>query len=111
CNNCGRCIAKCPFHCADDGVYGWKVYVGGRWGKRVAHGRMLQKLFTDKQEVLDVVEKAILLFRDQGLSGERFADTIERIGFEKAQGLLLGNALLERKSEILGVNVVGGASC
>ncbi|MBD5094355.1 MAG: nitrite reductase [Subdoligranulum sp.] len=111
CNNCGRCIAKCPFHCADDGVYGWKVYVGGRWGKRVAHGRMLQKLFTDKQEVLDVVEKAILLFRDQGLSGERFADTIERIGFEKAQDLLLGNALLERKSEILGVNVVGGASC
>ncbi len=111
CNSCGRCIEKCPFHCADDGTYGWRIYVGGRWGKRVAHGRMLQKFFTDRHEVLDVVEKAILLFREQGVSGERFADTIERIGFDKVQELLLGNELLERKAAILGANVVGGASC
>ena len=111
CNSCGRCVGKCPFHCNDQGDYGWKVYVGGRWGKRVAHGRMLDKVFTDKAEVLDVVEKAILLFRDQGISGERFADTIERIGFENAQAQLLGSELLERKKEILGLNVVGGASC
>lgn len=111
CNHCGRCIAKCPFHCGDDGVYGWRIYVGGRWGKRVAHGRMLQKFFTDRQEVFDVVEKAILLFREQGVSGERFADTIERIGFDKVQAMLLDDALLKRKAEILGVNVVGGASC
>ena len=111
CNSCGRCVGKCPFHCNDQGEYGWKVYVGGRWGKRVAHGRMLDKVFTDKAEVLDVVEKAILLFRDQGISGERFADTIERIGFENAQAQLLGSELLERKKEILGLNVVGGASC
>ena len=111
CNSCGRCVGKCPFHCSDQGEYGWKVYVGGRWGKRVAHGRMLDKVFTDKAEVLDVVEKAILLFRDQGISGERFADTIERIGFENAQAQLLGSELLERKKEILGLNVVGGASC
>ena len=111
CNSCGRCVGKCPFHCNDQGDYGWKVYVGGRWGKRVAHGRMLDKVFTDKAEVLDVVEKAILLFRDQGKSGERFADTIERIGFENAQAQLLGDELLERKKEILGLNVVGGASC
>ena len=111
CNSCGRCVGKCPFHCSDQGEYGWKVYVGGRWGKRVAHGRMLDKVFTDKAEVLEVVEKAILLFRDQGISGERFADTIERIGFENAQAQLLGSELLERKKEILGLNVVGGASC
>ena len=111
CNSSGRCLGKSPFHCNDQGDYGWKVYVGGRWGKRVAHGRMLDKVFTDKAEVLDVVEKAILLFRDQGISGERFADTIERIGFENAQAQLLGSELLERKKEILGLNVVGGASC
>ncbi len=58
-----------------------------------------------------MVEKAILLFREQGLSGERFADTIERIGFEKAQEMLLGSELLERRAQILGVSVVGGASC
>lgn len=111
CNNCGRCIGKCPFHCIDDGTYGYKIYIGGRWGKKSAHGQMLQKIFTDKQEMLDTVEKAILLFRDQGIPGERFADTINRIGFEKAQEMLLGNELLERKAEVLGLNVVGGATC
>ena len=111
CNNCGRCVGKCPFHCNDEGVYGWKIYVGGRWGKKVAHGQMLGKIFTDKQEVLDTVEKAILLFRSEGIPGERFADTISRIGFEKAQELLLGDELLKRKAEILGLSVVGGATC
>ena len=72
---------------------------------------MLSKVFTDQEEVLSVIEKAILLFRDQGKSGERFADTIARIGFENAEAQLLGNELLERKAEILGLNVVGGATC
>ena len=111
CNSCGRCVGKCPFHCNDEGAYGWKVYVGGRWGKKTAHGKMLNRIFTDKAEVLDIVEKAILLFRDQGIPGERFADTIERIGFDKVQEQLLGNELLERKAEILGLTIVGGATC
>ncbi|WP_432651282.1 C-GCAxxG-C-C family (seleno)protein [Huintestinicola sp.] len=111
CNNCGRCIGKCPFHCNDEGTYGWKVYVGGRWGKQVAPGKMLNKIFTDKAEVLDTVEKAILLFRDQGMSGERFADAIERIGFENVEAQLLSDELMKSKTEILGLNVVGGASC
>lgn len=111
CNNCGRCVAKCPFHCADDAVYGWKIYIGGRWGKKVAEGRMLNKLFTTEREVLDTIEKAILLFRSEGVSGERFADTINRIGFDRAEEMLLSDELLKRKNEILGLNVVGGASC
>ena len=44
-------------------------------------------------------------------SGERFADTIERIGFENAEAQLMGDELLKRKAEILGLHVVGGASC
>lgn len=111
CNNCGRCVAKCPFHCADEAVYGWRVYVGGRWGKKAAHGQRLGKFFTDKQEVLDTVEKAILLFHSQGIAGERFSDTIGRIGFEKAQELLLSDDLLRQKSELLGDDTVGQATC
>ena len=111
CNNCGRCVAKCPFHCADEGAYGWRIYIGGRWGKQVAHGKMLNHIFSTEQELLDAIEKSILLFRSEGKSGERFADTIARIGFEKAEKMILGSELLERKAEILGLNVVGGASC
>ena len=35
------------------------------------------------------VEKAICFFRDEGISGERFADTINRLGFDYVEAKLL----------------------
>ena len=67
CNHCGRCVGKCPFHAIENYTNGYRVYIGGRWGKKVAQGRYLDKVFTDKEEVLAIVEKAILLFREQEL--------------------------------------------
>ena len=32
-----------------------------------------------------VVERAIALFRDEGIDGERFSDTVARIGFEEVE--------------------------
>lgn len=101
CNNCGRCVGKCPFHAKDEVTSAYKVYIGGRWGKKVTHGQPLTKLFTSEEEVLNVVEKAILLFREQGIAGERFADTIERIGFEEVERQLVSDEILERKAQIL----------
>ena len=101
CRHCGRCVGKCPFDSIPDGIYGYKIYIGGRWGKKVAKGRSLGKIFTTKEEALDVIEKAILLFKEQGEKGERFAETIDRIGFEKAEKQLLSDELLERKEQIL----------
>ncbi|MEG1932825.1 MAG: (4Fe-4S)-binding protein [Pygmaiobacter sp.] len=102
CNHCGRCIGKCPFHAIESGEVGYLVTIGGRWGKKIAQGRPLTHLFKSEAEVLDLTEKAILLFREQGIAGERFADTIARIGFEEAERQLLSDDLLMRKSEILG---------
>lgn len=113
CNNCGRCVGNCPFDAIEEGTPGYKIYIGGRWGKKVAQGQALSKIFTSEEEVLDVVEKAILLFREQGNTGERFADTIARIGFENVEKQLLSNEILERKQEILDakLHLAGGASC
>ena len=113
CNNCGRCIGKCHFDALNDGTYGYKIYIGGRWGKKVAQGRPLSKIFTSKEEALDVVEKAILLFREQGKTGERFAATIDRLGFENVEKQLLSNDLLERKQQIIEaeLHTVSGATC
>lgn len=109
CNHCGRCIAKCPFGAVNESIVGYKVYIGGRWGKKVAEGRPLDKIFTSEDEVIDLTERAILFFRDEGLSGERFADTIARLGFDYVQDKLL-NSKIDKK-EILEKNVVGGATC
>lgn len=113
CNNCGRCIGTCHFDALDEGAYGYKIYIGGRWGKKVAQGQALSKIFTDKEEALAVIEKAILLFREQGKTGERFAKTIERLGFENVEAQLLGNELLERRQQILDaeLHMTGGATC
>ncbi len=111
CNHCGRCVGKCPFGALEGFTSGYRIFIGGRWGKKVAKGRYLEKVFTDKEEVLNVIEKAILLFREQGITGERFADTVDRLGFENVQEQLLSDGLLQRKEDNLKLDVKGGATC
>ena len=113
CNNCGRCIPACPFGALAPEATGYRIYIGGRWGKKFAQGRPLEKVYTSKEQALDVVEKAILLFREQGQTGERFADTVARLGFEYVQSQLDSDALLERKQENLAAqkHLKGGATC
>ena len=89
CNHCGRCRTQCPFGAVADYTDGYKIYIGGRWGKRVAQGRALSKIFTSEEEVMAVTEKAIELFRMQGIDGERFADTVARLGFENVEKMLI----------------------
>ena len=101
CNHCGRCIGKCPFSAITENTTGYRIYIGGHWGKKVAQGLPLDKIITTEEEVLSIVEKAILLFRDQGIAGERFADTIARLGFENVQSQLLSDELIIRKEQIL----------
>lgn len=110
CNNCGRCAGKCPFGALESSETLYKVYVGGRWGKQVRMGTPLKKLFT-RDEVLKVVEKAILLFKSKGESGERFGQTVDRLGADKVEKMLISDNLLKRKEEILEIETVGGAKC
>ena len=53
CNHCGRCVGKCPF---PRGGFPTQAATGSTsadaGGKHVAQGRYLDKIFTDKQEVL-----------------------------------------------------------
>ena len=60
-----------------------------------------------------MIEKAILLYREQGITGERFAATIERLGFDNVEQQLLSDEILERKQEILDaqLHLTGGATC
>lgn len=91
CRNCGLCIGKCPFEAVSGGGIGYQIVIGGRWGKQVAIGKPLRRIFTDPEEVLKLVEKIIFFYQQQGLPRERFAQTIARLGFETVEAMLLGN--------------------
>lgn len=105
CNNCGRCIGKCHFDAIEEGKSGYKITIGGRWGKRTNRALALNKIFIDEEEVMSTIEKMILIYREQGITGERLADTIARIGFESIEAQLLSDEILERKQEILEANI------
>lgn len=34
CNNCGKCVDACNFDCVTEAKAGYKIMVGGIWGKR-----------------------------------------------------------------------------
>ncbi len=109
CNHCGRCISKCPFGAVNESAVGYRVYIGGRWGKKVAEGRPLDKIFTSEADVIHMVEQILLFFRNEGQTGERLADTVARLGFDYVQDKLL-NSSIDREA-ILKKDVVGGATC
>ena len=44
-----------------------------------------------REEVPAVVERAILLFQREGLPGERFGSTVERLGMARVEAELLGS--------------------
>ena len=90
CNHCGRCIPSCKLGALSLKQHGYRVYLGGRWGKKVARGIPLSKIIDTQAEVLDVIEKTINFYKDNGTPGERFADTISRLGFENVEKSILG---------------------
>lgn len=101
CINCGLCTIKCPFQAILDTDTMYRIYIGGRWGKSHRKGDVLSQMYS-KEELCDVIEKIILLYRELGQPGERFASMIERIGLGKIESLLETDDILKRKDIILG---------
>lgn len=101
CNNCGRCIGVCKLDGMVTEKGGYRLFLGGRWGKKVARGIPLDYIFETEDEILSAIEKTILFYRENGNPGERFADTIIRLGFESIENAVLTDDILKRKEEIL----------
>lgn len=93
CLNCGMCIGKCPFVAVFGGNHGYKIVIGGRWGKQVSQGKALNRIFLNREELLNTVEKIIIFYLENGMPRERFAQTIDRIGFKEIEKVLLNNCI------------------
>ncbi len=113
CNNCGLCIGKCHFKAIESGTEAYKIYIGGRWGKNIARGQEVTKLFKTEEEALNAIEKSILIYKEQGKTGERFSQTIERLGFEAINEQIISDDILNRKQDVIDakLHLTGGATC
>lgn len=113
CNHCGLCVDRCHFDAVEAGETGYRLFVGGKWGKTSRYGQPLAGIH-NKEAALSILEAAILYYREAGRTGERFGDMIGRVGLDAAEAALLGGEILARKEEILNARLhenKGGYSC
>lgn len=101
CCDCGACVGKCPFGAVPSGEISCRLTIGGRWGRQIRIGTPLSGRYSEA-EALDMIAKVILLYKEQGLPGERLAVMVDRLGIDAVERELAGDGLLERKTAILG---------
>ena len=101
CKECGVCVGKCPFKAVShesETVY--RIYVGGTWGKNSRMGTALSRYVTE-DEILPLIEKTMLWFKENAYAKERLGMAIDRVGADKLEAALFSDDLLARKDEIL----------
>ncbi len=112
-------VGGCPNSCIkpslnDFGVEGrripgqkqaaYQIYVGGTWGKTTRMGTPLSRLVSE-EEILPILEKTILWFRENAYAKERLGKTIDRLGAEVLEKALFSDDLLNRKQAILSADI------
>ena len=81
CNHCGRCVTACPTG-ACQGQSGFILSFGGTFGNSIQKGTELLPIVEDEEAMFRVADAAINYFADHARPGERFAKTLERVGWE-----------------------------
>ncbi|MEL4305042.1 4Fe-4S binding protein [Methanococcoides sp. LMO-2] len=88
CNLCGQCLLICPTEAWVKSREGYTVYVGGKVGKHPRLGVKLTEL-VDENTLFRIIERSVEFFKIEATSGERFGDTIQRVGFEEFKAFVL----------------------
>ena len=110
-------VGGCPNSCIkpslnDFGVEGnrvggkvvYKIYVGGTWGRSCRMGTPLSRTVSE-EEILPILEKCMLWFRENGYAKERFGLAIDRVGIDALEAALWSDDLIARKDEILAAQI------
>lgn len=101
CTNCGVCVGKCPFGAVPkEAISVCRVFVGGTWGKKQRMGTLLRSVYS-VEEIPALVEKVMLWYKENGFVKERLGAAVDRLGADALEEALCGDALLERREEIL----------
>lgn len=89
CTYCGKCVKDCPV-AAWGGESGFIVSFGGIFGNRIEIGKELLPLVFSKESLLKMIDATLEFFKKYGKPGERFRDTLDRLGWETFEKELEG---------------------
>ncbi|MBU5678219.1 4Fe-4S binding protein [Alkaliphilus sp. MSJ-5] len=84
CIDCGRCIRSCPTESIRELEKGYRIYIGGRLGRRP---HLAKKVVDVKsiQELEYVLRKLIVLYKQCIIQRKRFSKTVEESTIEEIQ--------------------------
>ncbi len=91
CNLCGACVGACPSDLISEEWRGYKIFVGGKFGKHPAMGKELTQA-KSPEEVVEIFRKIMKWIKKNTKVGERFGSTLERVGFENFKREVMGQS-------------------
>lgn len=87
CVNCGKCIDACKPGAMTEKAAGLAVFVGGKFGRQIRIGNRLEGLYPAEKAV-ELVDRTIKYFQENGREGERFSSLLDRVGTEELVRIL-----------------------
>lgn len=83
CIGCGDCVYSCPTSAWQKRQEGYTIFIGGKMGKFPTLGVKIVDFVETKERVLEIIEKTLEFYKKFGEKGERFRDTLDRVGINK----------------------------
>ena len=80
CIGCGDCITSCPTGSMREKLRGYRIFAGGKFGRRPSLGRGILGVLRTKEEAMAAIVAVLGFFRVHGKPRERFGDTLRRTG-------------------------------
>jgi dissimilatory sulfite reductase (desulfoviridin) alpha/beta subunit len=87
CIHCGKCVNICPEKAVSVKKQGVALFIGGKFGKNPRIGEPVGEVVS-VEETIVLTDKIIKIYEDNANPGERFGDTIDRIGTETIKACL-----------------------
>lgn len=84
CIDCGRCIRSCPTKSIREVEKGYRVYIGGRLGRRPHLAKWLIDV-QNMEELEEVLGKLIALYKQCIIGGKSFSKTVEDSKVQEVQ--------------------------
>lgn len=89
CIGCGDCVYTCPTSAWQKKQEGYTIFIGGNMGKFPKIGIKIFDFIENKTEALSLIRKTLEFYKKEGKKGERFRETLDRVGLNKYKEAVL----------------------